>query len=85
MKCGINKYNNMRERIRRIIEDSIGVDIDEYPKDTRFEYDLGCDSLDMVDIIMKIEREFNISIPDNDIPNINTIQELIDYVTKRCN
>lgn len=74
----------MEEKIRKIIEDTSGIDLKNYPNSFKFMDDLGCDSLDVIDIIMRTEREFNISIPDSDVTKIVTIQDLIDYITKRC-
>lgn len=81
MKCGIN---NMEQKIKYLIEDKLGISPGDYKNDERFIDDLGCDSLDMVDLIMECEKEFNISIPDDDVYKILTVQDLIDYVTERC-
>lgn len=81
MKCGIN---NMEKKIKYLIENKLGISPGDYRNDERFISDLGCDSLDMVDLIMECEKEFNISIPDDDVYRILTVQDLIDYVTERC-
>jgi acyl carrier protein len=74
----------MEEKIKQLIEDKLGISPGDYRNDERFIDDLGCDSLDMVDLIMECEKEFNISIPDDDVYKILTVQDLIDYVTERC-
>jgi acyl carrier protein len=55
----------------------------DYELNSDFREDLGCDSLDMMDLTMTIEKEFNIMIPDDDVYSINTVQQLMDYVDKR--
>lgn len=74
----------MEKKIKQLIEDKLGISPGDYKNDEKFVDDLGCDSLDMVDLIMECEREFNISIPDDDVYRIITVQDLIDYVTERC-
>ena len=74
----------MEEKIKQLIEDKLGISPGDYRNDEKFIDDLGCDSLDMVDLIMECEKEFNISIPDDDVYRILTVQDLIDYVTERC-
>ena len=81
MNYGIN---NMEKKVKQIIEDKLGISPGDYRNDERFIDDLGCDSLDMVDLIMECEKEFNISIPDDDVDKILTVQNLIDYVKERC-
>jgi acyl carrier protein len=81
MKCGIS---NMEEKIKSIIENVLGLSSLDYDNSSNFKEDLGCDSLDLVDVIMECEREFNICIPDDDVDKIMTVQGLIDYVIGRC-
>ena len=75
----------MEKVIKSIIESKLGINPEDYTDESNFRDDLGCDSLDMVDLIMEIEREFNISIPDNDIEKILTVEGLINYVKGRLN
>ena len=75
----------MEKVIKSIIESKLGISPEDYTDESNFRDDLGCDSLDMVDLIMEIEREFNISIPDNDIEKILTVEGLINYVKGRLN
>lgn len=74
----------MEKEVKRIIEDKLGISPNDYRNEERFIDDLGCDSLDMVDLIMECEKEFNISIPDDDVGKVLTVQDLIDYVRERC-
>ena len=73
----------MEKTIKAIIESKLGIDPRDYTDDSSFRYDLGCDSLDVVDLIMEVEREFNISIPDADIEKVTTVKGLINYVKER--
>ena len=57
MKCGTN---NIEDKVLHIIENKLGLNRDDYSKDSKFTEDLGCDSLDLLDIVMDCEFEFNI-------------------------
>ena len=73
----------LEDRLKEIIEEKLGIEPNNYSNDSRFIEDLGCDSLDVVDLIMDIEKEFNISIPDDDVNRLDTIGNLIEYVKER--
>ena len=68
------------EKIKRIIEEKLGLETRDYTLESKFNEDLGCDSLDMIDLALSVENEFNISIPDDALNNIKTVKDLIDYV-----
>ena len=72
-------------KIKKLIEDKFGINSKDYTDESSFKEDLGCDSLDIVDLIMDVEREFNIAIPDSDIDQISTVKGLINYVEGRLN
>ncbi|HEY4786355.1 MAG TPA: acyl carrier protein [Bacteroidales bacterium] len=67
-------------RIIAIIVDKLGVDESEVTRKASFTNDLGADSLDAVELIMEIEKEFNIGIPDKEAENISTVGDLVKYV-----
>ena len=67
-------------RVRSIIADQLGVSEDEIRPDSNFIEDLGADSLDIVELIMAMEEEFETEIPDEDAEKITSVQEAIDYV-----
>lgn len=73
----------MEKIIKSIIENKLGISPKNYTDESNFREDLGCDSLDIIDLVMEVEKEFNISIPDNDIEKILTVKGLIDYVKGR--
>lgn len=82
MKCGIN---NMEEKVRQIIENVLHISREDYKNTDRFEKDLECDSLDIIDLVIQCEIGFNISVPDDEVVKIITVQDLIDCVSKHCN
>jgi acyl carrier protein len=75
----------MEKLIKSIIENKFGISPKDYTDESNFKEDLGCDSLDVIDLVMEVEREFNISIPDSDIEKILTVEGLINYVKGRLN
>lgn len=68
------------ERVSKIIVDKLGVDAGEVVADASFTNDLGADSLDTVELIMEFEKEFDISIPDEEAENIQTVGNAITYL-----
>ena len=73
--------NNIEERVTQIIIDKLGVDNSEVNPDASFTGDLGADSLDTVELIMEFEKEFDISIPDEQAENIQTVGQAIEYLS----
>ncbi len=67
-------------KVKELIADSLGVSNDEIEPAASFIEDLGADSLDIVELVMAIEKEFNIEIPDEDAEKISTVQDAIDYI-----
>lgn len=74
----------MEKIIKSIIENKLGIASGDYKNEESFQEGLGCDSLDMVDLIVECEKQFNISIPDDDIDKLRTVQDLIDYVKEHA-
>ena len=75
--------NTIEERVKKIIVEQLGVKEDELKADASFVDDLGADSLDVVELVMALEEEFETEIPDEDAEKITTIQQATDYVRKR--
>ncbi len=67
------------EKVKRIIADKLSVDIEEVVPEASFVDDLGADSLDLVELIMTMEEEFDIDIPDEDAEKMVTVQDAIAY------
>ena len=72
--------SDITERVQRIIEEKLGVDSSEVKPEATFTNDLGADSLDTVELIMELEKEFNITIPDDQAEKIVTVGDAISYV-----
>ena len=68
------------EKVREIIADQLGVDEEEISSDARFIEDLGADSLDLVELIMALEEEFDLEIPDEDAEKISTVGDAVEYI-----
>ena len=70
----------LEERIKEIIVEQLGVNANEVVPEASFIDDLGADSLDTVELVMALEEEFDIEIPDEDAEKITTVGEAIKYV-----
>ena len=68
------------EKVKVILAEQFDVDEDSLTNDTDLQDDLGADSLDVVDLLMSIEDEFEIEIPDEEIEHIRTVGELVNYI-----
>ncbi|WP_420455815.1 acyl carrier protein [Rubrivirga sp.] len=68
------------QRIKEIIVEKLGVDQADITREASFTNDLGADSLDTVELIMELEKEFDMTIPDEDAEQIATVGDAIDYV-----
>ncbi len=71
---------DVESKVKAIIVDKLGVDESEVTLEANFTNDLGADSLDTVELIMEFEKEFDISIPDEDAENIATVGSAVDYL-----
>ena len=74
--------SDVAARVHKIIIDKLGVDEGDVTREASFTNDLGADSLDTVELIMEFEKEFSISIPDEEAENIQTVGQAIDYLEK---
>ncbi|MDE6273059.1 MAG: acyl carrier protein [Muribaculaceae bacterium] len=72
--------SDIANRVKDIIVDKLTVDEAEVTPAAEFSKDLGADSLDTVELIMEFEKEFNISIPDEDAEKITTVGDAIEYI-----
>lgn len=68
------------ERIKTIIVEQLGVGLDEVTPEASFIEDLGADSLDIVELIMALEEEYDMEIPDEDAEKIQTVEDVISYI-----
>ena len=70
------------ERVKKIIVGKLGVEESQVTSEASFTTDLGADSLDTVELIMEFEKEFNISIPDEQAETITTVGQAVEYLEK---
>jgi acyl carrier protein len=73
--------SEITEKIKNIIIEKLGVDENEVVNEASFTNDLGADSLDTVELIMEFEKEFGISIPDDQAEKISTVGDAVTYIT----
>ena len=71
---------SIEERVKKIIVEQLGVKEEDVKPEASFVVDLGADSLDTVELVMALEEEFDIEIPDEEAEKITTVQSAIDYV-----
>ena len=72
--------DQVTSQVKDLIADSLGVEQDTIQVTSSFIDDLGADSLDIVELVMAIEKDFELDIPDEDAERISTVQDAIDYI-----
>jgi acyl carrier protein len=77
-----NKVASVAERVIDIVAEQLGVDKEKIAPETSFVNDLGADSLDTVELVMELEEEFDINIPDDAAEKIQTVGEAIEFIEK---
>jgi acyl carrier protein len=76
--------NDIASKVTSIIVEKLGVDEADIAPEASFTNDLGADSLDTVELIMEFEREFDLTIPDEEAENIATVGDAISYLTEKA-
>lgn len=74
----------MFEKIRATIASQLSIDEEEIKMESSFMNNLGADSLDIVELIMALEEENDIEIPDEDVEKIDTVGDVVEYIKARC-
>ena len=74
--------DEIKEKVTQIVCDNLGVNKEQVTDSTSFTEDIGADSLDIVELVMELEEEFEITIPDEEAEKIKTVGEAIDYIMK---
>jgi len=75
---------NVEERVKTIICDQLAVEADKVTPTASFIEDLGADSLDIVELVMTMEEEFDLDIPDEDAEKIKTVGDVIKYIASKA-
>jgi len=83
-KLNLYDMSDIASRVKKIIVDKLGVDEAEVTNEASFTNDLGADSLDTVELIMEFEKEFNISIPDEQAETITTVGQAVSYLEEHA-
>ena len=73
----------MLEKMKEIIADQLNVEADEITEATSFKDDLGADSLDLFELVMALEEEYNVEIPSEDLENLTTVGAIMDYLKEK--
>ena len=73
----------VEDRIKKIIAEQLGVEEDDVVPEAKFVEDLGADSLDTVELVMALEEEFEIEIPDDDAEKIQTVASAVDFIKEK--
>ena len=76
---------SVEEKVKEIIVDQLGVDENLVAASASFIEDLGADSLDTVELVMALEEEFDVEIPDEEAEKISKVQDAIDYINNNTN
>lgn len=72
----------MLEQVKEILVDELGVEEEEVTLEASIVDDLDADSLDMAQVVMALEDEFDVKVANEDLPNIKTVKDIIDYIEK---
>jgi acyl carrier protein len=73
----------MEEKVKAIVAEKLGVNVDQVKAESSFIDDLGADSLDTVELVMAFEEQFNIEIPDEDAEKMKTVKDAISYLQSK--
>nr|WP_294465126.1 acyl carrier protein [uncultured Sellimonas sp.] len=72
----------MLEKVKEIVAENLGADINTLTEETSFKEDLGADSLDLFEMVMALEEEYGKEIPTEDLEKLTTIGEVVEYLSK---
>jgi len=76
--------DNLFDKVKEIVVEQLGVEEEEVSQSSSFVDDLGADSLDLVELIMALEEEFDMEIPDEDAEKISTVGDAINYIKENA-
>ncbi len=76
--------DNLIENVKKLIAEQLNVNVEDVKEDSSFMEDLGADSLDTVELVMALEEEFGIEIPDEDAEKIRTVGQAVNYIKENA-
>ncbi len=74
--------DNIKDQVKEIIVDQLGVDPEKLTDDAKFIEDLGADSLDTVELVMTFEEKFGVEVPDEDAEKLKSVADVVAYITE---
>ena len=74
--------STIEQQVRKLIAQKLGLSEEQVARDASLVDDLGADSLDSIELLIEVESEFNLDVPDEDAERIHTVQQAIDYITE---
>lgn len=72
------------DKLKELVVDQLGVEEDEVTMEATMQDDLGADSLDLVELVMSVEEEFGVKVADEDLENIKTVGDIVNYIEERA-
>ena len=72
------------DKLKELVVDQLGVEEDEVTMEASMQDDLGADSLDLVNLVMSVEEEFGVKVADEDLENIKTVGDIVNYIEDRA-
>lgn len=72
------------DKLKELVVDQLGIEEDEVTMEATMQDDLGADSLDLVDLVMSVEEEFGVKVADEDLENIKTVGDIVNYIEERA-
>ena len=72
------------DKLKELVVDQLGVEEDEVTMEATMQDDLGADSLDLVDLVMSVEEEVGVKVADEDLENIKTVGDIVNYIEERA-
>ena len=72
------------DKLKELVVDQLGVEEDEVTMEATMQDDLGADSLDLVDLVMSVEEEFGVKVAAEDLENIKTVGDIVNYIEERA-
>ena len=72
------------DKLKELVVDQLGVEEDEVTMEASMQDDLGADSLDLVDLVMSVEEELGVKVADEDLENIKTVGDIVNYIEDRA-